>query len=183
MNDAWGAQRPWADGLIFQALLYTSGDLEEQEAAAFEQRLGEDQTAREAVSEAVQLALVSNFQTPAAPDRTYRERVRQRLQPHRRFWHWLVGQRIYPGHPALWGTLGATVVLLVFGFLNTPAALAPPPAADPAAAAPDRAPADKAEVSSPPATAKVWADVNDHTNWKQKHDFLSPRRRQTPNQR
>jgi hypothetical protein len=43
------------DALALQALLYASGELEEAEAAEFEERLAADQTARDALCQAVQL--------------------------------------------------------------------------------------------------------------------------------
>jgi hypothetical protein len=61
-----------------RALLYATGRLSPVEAQAFEQRLAEDQEARDALCRAVELAH-SLAGRPAAPRPDYRERVRQRL--------------------------------------------------------------------------------------------------------
>jgi hypothetical protein len=69
--------------LAAQALLCASGELEGEEAAAFERRLAEDQSAREALVQAVQLTQALADGPPSLPNPTYRDRVRQRLLPRR----------------------------------------------------------------------------------------------------
>jgi hypothetical protein len=62
-----------------RALLYAAGRLSPVEAQAFEQRLAEDQGARDVLCRAVELAHSLAGREPAAPRPAYRERVRQRL--------------------------------------------------------------------------------------------------------
>lgn len=106
--------------LALEALLYASGELEGAEAVAFEERLGADQAAREALCQAVHLSQTVGRQPAPGPDRSGRERVRQRLrQPSR--WEWLLHRRTYRGHPALWVAVGAAAaVLLVIGLAQLP---------------------------------------------------------------
>jgi hypothetical protein len=66
------------DRLSRQALRYVLGELPGRECAAFEDRLGDDQAAREAVCRAVQLTAMT-WGLPVLPGRSYREQVRRRL--------------------------------------------------------------------------------------------------------
>jgi anti-sigma factor RsiW len=167
------------DGLVVQALLYTNGELEGADAAGFEQRLGEDQAAREAVAEAVQLSLALDPHAAPGPDPSYRDQVRRRLGQRRSLWQWLSGRRAYRGHPVLWGSLGAAAAMLItLSFYRTPAASAPARPPEPAAVALDAPAAEPSPRPPSTATVKVWADVTDHTSFKQKHDFLSRPRQQ-----
>lgn len=134
------------DTLAMQALLYASGELDEAQVAAFEQRLGEDQSVREALCQAVQMTLALQGQVLARPHPAYRERVRQRLRARPPWWQVLVGKRAYRGHPAVWSGMGAAAaVLLMIGLgqfphldavprSSTPIAVQPPPADEPAIA-------------------------------------------------
>src|SRR5213080_840229 len=94
--------------LAFQALLYASEGLAEADAAAFERRLAEDQAAREALAQAVPLALALRGQAVSSPNPVYRSRVRRRLLPR--------PPRV---HPAVWTGLGAAAAVLVMLGLGT----------------------------------------------------------------
>jgi anti-sigma-K factor RskA len=61
------------------AILYASGELEAEEAAAFERRLADDQSTRDALCTAVRLSRTMSGQPDPVPDVSYRERVKQRL--------------------------------------------------------------------------------------------------------
>jgi len=80
--DAFGDRLALDPGLTALALLYTNGELEADEAGAFETRLGVDQAAREALCQAVQLTLSLGGLAPPTPHFSYRERVREQLLPN-----------------------------------------------------------------------------------------------------
>jgi hypothetical protein len=135
MRETNPGQEPCGGELLaFQALLYASGELDERDALLFESRLAEEQGAREALSQAVQLCQVLRGHGPALPDPVWRDRVRQRLQPRRRFWQWLTDRRFYRGHPLAWSGLGAAAAVLLMLAIARQPAPAPAPAAAPAAA-------------------------------------------------
>jgi hypothetical protein len=62
------------------AFLYVTGELGPAEAADFERRLGQDQSARDALCQAVQLSATLNRLSTVQPNPAYRERVRERLR-------------------------------------------------------------------------------------------------------
>ena len=99
-----------ADDLALLAYLYTGGELNEADQAAFERRLAQEQPAREALVESVRMS-ASLMGGDSRPDPAYRQRVRDRLQPAgwRRPW----GRHHYRGHPLLWTGLGAVAAVLV----------------------------------------------------------------------
>jgi hypothetical protein len=109
---------PDRDALALQALLYAGGELSGDEAAAFERRLADDQAARDALVQAVQLALPL-ADAPPRPDPAYRAVVKQRL--HGGWGRWLIGRRSYRGHPLLWTGLGAAAAVLAMLYLYRPA--------------------------------------------------------------
>ncbi len=65
-----------AAGLDIPALLYACGDMEPDEAAAFEARLADDQQARDALVNAIRLLAPLSENVGPGPD--YREIVRRR---------------------------------------------------------------------------------------------------------
>jgi hypothetical protein len=71
--------RPATD-LSRLAMLYAGGELNEVDAAAFERRLADDQSTRDALCVAVRLRRLLNGQPALTPSPEYRERVRQRLR-------------------------------------------------------------------------------------------------------
>ncbi|HJZ57536.1 MAG TPA: hypothetical protein VKE74_21380 [Gemmataceae bacterium] len=118
-----------------QALRYAAGDLLPAEAEAFEARLATDQAARDAIAEAVRLSAAALGQAPPAPDRSFREMIRERL-----FVRWLPGwlaRRAYRGHPLAWAGLGAALVAVV---AVAAVQLAGAPPSDPPASARTAAP-------------------------------------------
>jgi hypothetical protein len=118
---------PPADELVLQAMLYASGELDAEQTAAFEQRLGEDQAARDALCKAVELTQGLPGQEQA-PDPAYRARVRQRLRQRRRHRRALRDDNPFFGHPAFWSALGAAVAILFMVIIShLVASLIPPP--------------------------------------------------------
>jgi hypothetical protein len=177
MRDPHSPRDASGDPTALQALLYATGELDPAEAAAFEKRLGEDQAAREALCQAVQLAATLNQLAAARPDPAYRERVRQRL---RRWscWSWLFGRQTYRGHPAVWSAVGAAAaVLLVMGLAQlsgASGARSHPPLPEPRKAAEEEViPPPVAEPPQLAATEDVatrWADLHDTSRVTRVHD-------------
>ena len=99
------------------ALLYASGELDEAEAEAFERRLAEDQAARDALCQAVEMNLTLSGQAQA-PDPAYRQGVRQRLQQRRRHLRKMTGGPTFFGQPAMWAALGAAAAVLLMVVLH-----------------------------------------------------------------
>jgi anti-sigma-K factor RskA len=95
------------------ALLYANGELEGEERAGFEGRLAADQSARDALCQAVELAATLSGRAPRQPDAAYRSAVRDRLRPAG-LWGWLSRRRLYRGHPALWAVAGAAAAAVLF---------------------------------------------------------------------
>src|SRR5262249_12267593 len=106
------------DELTNLALLYSTGELDEVEAADFEHRLAEDQAARDALCQAVEMTLTLTGEAPTAPDPAYRLRVRQRLHQRRRHLRKLAEQPAYFGHPALWTAIGAAAAGLLMVIMH-----------------------------------------------------------------
>jgi hypothetical protein len=164
------------DGLAWLALLYAGGELEEAEAAQFEQRLAADQQAREALAQAVPLAMPPG--QPLLPDPAYRRRVHRRL---RRPWGWLLQRRSYPGHPLLWSSAGAAAAVL----LTTLTFLLGMPASPPVAAGPQPAPAAAREGEAPAEppdradVANAWARLHTTDHVARAHDEEMRRKSRT----
>jgi hypothetical protein len=172
--------------LAFQALLFASGEMEGAEAAAFEARLGEDQAAREALCQAVQLANPRAGLGVLRPDPSYRDRVRKRVQRRPTLWSWLAGKRSYRGHPLAWTGLGAAACLLII--LGVAQGLPMGSGNDGRAARPGNptsteptdgkkhivsAPTPPAEPATSTAEAKAWADLQVGMSWR-KRNFATP---------
>src|SRR5262245_25381665 len=120
--------------LVLKAMLYASGELDAAETAAFEQRLGEDQAARDALCQAVALSQALLNEAPTAPSPEYRSRVRHRLRQRRRHRQGLRDQKgALFNHPAFWSVLGASVAVLLMVILSHIVVTAefPPPATNP----------------------------------------------------
>lgn len=88
------------------ALRYAARDLSPNDTAEFEAQLADDQSARDALAEAVRLSAAALGQEPPAPHSSFRVMIRERLRPLR---GWLA-RRAYRGHPFAWAGLGAGVV-------------------------------------------------------------------------
>ncbi|MDB5306539.1 MAG: hypothetical protein JWO38_741 [Gemmataceae bacterium] len=91
------------------ALRYAARDLPPAEAEAFETRLADDQSARDALAEAVRLSAAALGREPPAPDRSFRALIRDRLRPVRAWCPGWLARRAYRGHPVAWAGLGAGV--------------------------------------------------------------------------
>jgi hypothetical protein len=118
---------------------YLAGSLSRTDADAFEDRLGTDQSARDALCAAV---------GPVAPNPSYRRAVRRRLRPP--LWRRMLAPDRYRGHPLLWCAAGAALAFLVAVLLRTPQPVAEP--APQVAAAPQAMPIAP-QPSAPPAEA------------------------------
>jgi hypothetical protein len=112
------------------ALLYANGELEGPELADFERRLAADQSARDALCQAVELAATLSGRVPRQPGTAYRDTVRRRLTP-RGPWGWVSRRRLYRGHPAFWALAGAAAAAVLFLARPAPVPVpADPPPAD-----------------------------------------------------
>ncbi len=104
--------RPPADAeLSVTALRYAAGAMPPAEAEAFEARLADDQSARDALAEAVRLSAAASGAPAPTPDPLVRRAVAERLHPT-----WLsrlFPRRPYRGHPAVWAVLGGGVAAAV----------------------------------------------------------------------
>jgi hypothetical protein len=89
------------------ALRYAASELNPVETAAFEARLGKDQDAREALSEAVRLSAAALRQAPLTPNPSLRAKIRERLIGWYPIW---LARREYRGHPLAWAGFGALAV-------------------------------------------------------------------------
>lgn len=144
--------------LALQALLYAGGELDEADAIAFEGRLAEDQSAREALAQAVELTQTLEGRQPARPDPRWRGRVRDRLAGPS-LWQRVVGKRAYRGHPAVWTGLGAAAAVLL---MLTTASPSP---------APKLAEQQQPEAPAVPSAeaASMWADLHNTEHMEKAH--------------
>lgn len=169
------------------ALRYAAGDLTPAEAASFEARLGDDQHARDALSEAVRLSAAALGQEPPAPDRSFRAAIRERLIGWCPDW---LARRAYRGHPLVWASAGAVAVAAcaIAGLSladrepNPPAVPAPVVAAPavhpaPVAIAPEPREAESftAAATAPDGTechsvAEIWAQLSTPEHVEKAHD-------------
>ncbi|HKB38130.1 MAG TPA: hypothetical protein VKD72_16910 [Gemmataceae bacterium] len=146
--------------LALQAFLYASAELDDEQRAAFEQLLGQDQAARDALAQAVPLTLSPASPAPR-PDPAYRQRVRDRLRPV--WWRRLIGRRAYRGHPLLWAGLGAAAAVLLT--LAVVPLLRPAPAPQETIRIVQVPPKETPDETAPAPSgtmAYVWADLNNH---------------------
>jgi anti-sigma-K factor RskA len=144
------------DNLAAQALLYANGEMDADDARAFEQRLNEDQRVREALCQAVELARTLEGGPPPTPNPSYRAGVRVRLRSHG------VLSRRYRGHPVFWTAIGAAASVLLAACVNHFAAVPTPGVPDNSALSAKPQAADPALDEA----ARAWADIP-------KHDHLS----------
>jgi hypothetical protein len=78
------------------ALRYAARDLTPRETAEFEARLAVDQSARDALAEALRLSAAALDQEAPTPDRSLRAAIRSRLRSR--------------GHPIAWAGIGAGIM-------------------------------------------------------------------------
>jgi len=137
---------PTPSELAVRALRYAAADLPADEMTAFEERLADDQPARDALAEAIRLSASAVGQPPPVPSAGPRAGVRDRLFPT--WFTRLFPRKSYRGHPATWAGLGgglataAAVVLVSLG--------GDPPTADVTPSPTDRAPLPPAIHLRPP---------------------------------
>lgn len=164
------------------ALRYAARTLAQDENAAFEARLAGDQSAREALAEAVRLSAAALGQEPPAPDRSFRTLIRERVQSITPGW---LMRRAYRGHPAAWACAGgiavAAAALLALQLADAPAPMntaSTTPAAVPAPNPPPPAKTDETPVADPVAepnddmrkAAEIWAELSTPDHVEKTHD-------------
>jgi len=147
------------DNLDALALLYANGEMDATQAAHFERLLGEDQRAREALCQAVELSRTLDGLPVPAPDPAFRARVRALLLPQGTVAR-LTGRR-YRGHPLAWAAAGAAATFLAFVLTNSLRAPAPPhpEQAQAAPTAPAGVPAAAPDLRE---TALIWSEIPKH---------------------
>jgi anti-sigma-K factor RskA len=147
------------DNLDALALLYANGEMELAQSADFERRLSDDQRAREALCQAVELARILDGLPTPLPSPAYRAGVRQRLAPQGA-WRRLTARR-HRGHPLLWATLGVAAAILVFvlahGFTSTA-----PPRGEQTHATPTTPAEVQAIQPNLRETALIWSEIPKH---------------------
>jgi hypothetical protein len=140
--------------LSWTALRYVAGELDPAEGEQFEARLGADQSARDAVTEAVRLSAVASGLPVPSPDPLVRSATLEKLNPTwaSRFFP----RRPYRGHPLAWAAIGGgvtvAVVATILPYLATVPAVAPAsptPEASDAVESPTAYPVQIAESSIP----------------------------------
>ena len=99
--------RPEPSVLEATALRYAARDLSPAQCEAFEARLAGDQSARDALAEAVRLSAAALGRGSPAPDRSLRSLIRERIQGVAPTW---LARRVYRGHPLTWAGIGAAIV-------------------------------------------------------------------------
>lgn len=152
------------------ALRYAARDLSPSQCEAFEARLADDQSARDALAEAVRLSAAAIGQHGPEPDRGFRALIRERV--HGLTPNWLA-RHVYRGHPLAWAASGAAIVAaatLVALQLSGPFPVAQDPPQSAASAAPTSpAPSDRILAARPDvgsATEPVVAEVSDDSTRK-----------------
>lgn len=167
------------ENLAASAFLYVSGELDEADAADFERRLADDQTARDALCRAVELNDELQGVLAFKPRASVRERVRARLLPRRGLWSRLTGRQTHDGHPIAWCLVGAAAAIMVMSVSQ--------PIITPTIA--DRTPAPVASRPAPPVQqedvafdvdaavrAVVWSELHDGGHVSRAHDDEHRRR-------
>jgi hypothetical protein len=149
--------------VAWQAFLYASGELDEKQALAFEDRLGNDQAAREALSMAAQLAVLPGLSPPLRPNPDYRDVVRLRLKQREDGSVRMFSRRTYRGHPLLWGLVGAAAAVLIMVGLGQAGVQIPfGPASNTSVAQVPAPQVDVDEDAMVPSleAANVWAEIS-----------------------
>lgn len=168
------------DGLALQAFLYASGELDADEAAAFEQRLSDDQSAREALTQAVQLTRAPSGLVPLRPTPAYRAAVLRRLRPQP--FDWLLRRRSYRGHPGVWTGIGAAAAVLLTLHLYPTPTVSPAPEPETAVRTvapsppPNPLPVDVEPELMEADVAEVWAELNNTDHIARAHEEEMRRR-------
>lgn len=140
--------------LAVAALRYAAGEMPPADAEVFEARLGADQTARDALAEAVRLSAAASGVPVPTPDPLVRAAVAERVNPT-----WvsrLFPRRPYRGHPLAWAGVGGGIGV---GLAVAVAVLS---ALDPAPLNPSGPPM-KLAIMPPPPLPMSDMDFADHT--------------------
>ncbi len=96
-----------ADDLALTALRFAAGELSADRAEEFAERMAHDQSARDALADAIRLSAAALGQPAPSPDPLVREAVREDLRPT--LVNRLFRRRPYRGHPFVWAGLGGAV--------------------------------------------------------------------------
>lgn len=162
-------------GLSRDAFCYAGGVLGPAAALAFERRLGEDQSAREALADAVARVQALAGAPPLAPDPGYRAAVCRRLGGGSGWWR-LLGPNRYPGHAALWALAGAAAALLLT--FARPAGRVSLPQGVPGASLPVATPDGEVVAADPWASevAEVWATLQNYRHLARAHEEVTRRK-------
>jgi hypothetical protein len=178
MRDELGRPQP---ELQAAALRYAADDLTPDEKAAFESRLEGDQSAREAVAEAVRLSAAALGQDAPTPDRSFRFSIRDTLRGCRS----LLPRRAYRGSPVFWTGVGLTAAVALFVFTNSEPAATPASETQAASVQPHvevkptpAVPEPKKNASTPrvpaknadPRAAEIWAELSTPDHLERVHD-------------
>jgi hypothetical protein len=184
MREGQQAGNPAAEAVALQALRYASGELDEAAAAAFERRLGDDQSAREALCQAVNQCRTLTEQ-PVLPNPSYRAEVRRQLR-RPGWWEGIFRRRAYHGHPLLWGVLGAAAAMaLTLSPAGVPTSLPPQPLPSPPAQARAEEAVDPPAIEEPPEAATTedeaasWAALHSTNRVAKAHDEEMRRRQRS----
>ena len=94
--------------LLVAAMRYAAGELDPAETESFENRLGTDGSAREALAEAVRLASRAAKIVESKPDGLRKVAIAEKLFPN--WFSRLLPRRPYRGHPLIWLALGGAAV-------------------------------------------------------------------------
>jgi hypothetical protein len=149
-----------AADLDTRALLYVGGEMSPAEASVFEELLGEDQRAREALVLAVELARMLDGSSTPRPNRAYRSEVRSRLLPQR-VGSWVFTTRRYRSHAAAWAALGGVAALVAVTLLTHGFSWSSQTQPDQAQARP-ALPAEAANQANLDETALLWSEIPKH---------------------
>src|SRR5262245_51773176 len=146
--------------LTFEAFLFACGELEDGKAALFLQRLADEQTAREALSQAVCVTGSLAGGSPASPDPAYRAAVRERLRQAVPVLPSRAAKRAWGVQPLLWVAAGAAAMYLLTTALPRQQVFPVVESVPFQQALPSQRPLLASAEKAPPAPATVWADLH-----------------------
>jgi hypothetical protein len=104
--------------LEYTAWKYAANELNEIDRLAFELKLSEDQSAREALAEAIRLSAMALGQTAPQPNPEIKVAVAEQLKAPKQksLLSQFFARRQYRGHPLAWVSCGVLGTICMFGF-------------------------------------------------------------------